>query len=292
MATQRIMLVLVVSSLLACLADQNAMGQLPNNGQIRNRLNSLESNLDDHPVFLLRLLKFKGDTDNDAFQKYLNVSVVRIRKLGGVVIFYGTAKPIEYDYTGSKQVFGFRQCPWDRILIERYRSRKDVRRVSESEDYRTATKTLEDIVEKSVVYALNGSPWTGGTKRSPADTMTGPPELAKPNEAVYMLNLLKFKPGGENLYLDKYAKIVAPLIKGTHNGKVVCHFKPEKLLIGEEVYDRVILVMYPSTKAFTDMLQSDEYQEVSGHRADAISIGHLYGFSNEAAELKKLDQKR
>ena len=166
-------------------------------------------------------------------------------------------------------MFGFRQCPWDRILIERYRSRKDVRRLSESEDYRSAAKALRGIVVKKVVYALNGSPWTGGAKRSPADTMTGPPEPPTPNQAVYMLNLLKFKPRGERLYLDKYARVVAPLIKGTHNGTlVICHFKPEQLLAGEEVYDRVILVMYPSAKVFTDMLQSDQYQEVSGHRAD------------------------
>ncbi|WP_165441963.1 DUF1330 domain-containing protein [Rubinisphaera italica] len=292
MATQRSILVLIASSLLACLADQRANGQPPNDAHFRSRLNSLESNPDDHPVFLLRLLKFKGDTDIEAFQKYLNVSVARIRELGGVVIFYGKAKPIEYDFSGSKKVFGFRPCPWDRILIERYRSRKDVLRLAKSEDYRTATKALQDIVEKTVVYALNGSPWSGGKKRSPADTMTGPPEPPSPNEAVYMLNLLKFKPGGEKIYLEKYAKVVAPLIKGTHNGKVICHFKPEQVLVGDEGYDRVILVMYPSAKAFTDMLQSDVYQEVSGHRADAISLGHLYGFSNEAAELKKLEQKR
>ena len=103
MATHRLKLVLIFSCLVACSADQNANGQPPNDAHFRSRLNSLESNPDDHPVFLLRLLKFKGDSDPEAFQKYLNVSVARIRELGGVVIFYGKAKAIEYDFTGPKR---------------------------------------------------------------------------------------------------------------------------------------------------------------------------------------------
>lgn len=291
MVTHRLTFVLIFSCIVAWSADQNAIGQPPNDAPIRNRFNALESNPDDHPVFLLRLLKFKDDADREAYQRYLSVSVARIRELGGEVIFYGKAKPFEIDFTGSKKVFGFRPSPWDRILLERYRSRKDVRRLAESEDYRKAARHLQGIIEKTVVYAVNGSPWSGGTKRSKADTATGPPEPPTPNQAVYMLNLLKFKPGGEKLYRQNYARAVMPLITDAHNGKVIYGFKPEQLLIGEEEYDRVILVEYPSDQEFREMLLSEEYQKISHHRTEAIEIGHLYGFSNEAAELKKLDQK-
>ncbi len=292
MATHRLTFVLIFNCLVAWLDDYNANGQPPNDAHIRNRLNALESNPDDHPVVLLRLLKFKGDADRESYQRYLNVSVARIRELGGEVIFYGKAKPFEIDFTGSKKVFGFRPCPWDRILLERYRSRKDLRRLTESEDYRKATIQLQGSIEKTVVYALNGSPWLGGTKRSSADTAAGPPEPPTPNDAVYMLNLLKFKPGGEKIYRQDYARAVMPLITDTHNGKVIYGLEPEQLLIGEEEYDRVILVEYPSDQEFKEMLLSDEYQKISHYRTEAIEIGDLYGFSNEAAELKKLDQEK
>ncbi len=292
MATHRLTFVLIFNCLVAWSDDHNANGQPPNDAHIRNRLNALESNPDDQPVVLLRLLKFKGDADRESYQRYLNVSVARIRELGGEVIFYGKAKPFEIDFAGSKKVFGFRPCPWDRILLERYRSRKDLRRLGESEDYRKATIHLQGNVEKTVVYALNGSPWSGGTKRSPPTRQAGPPEPPTPNDAVYMLNLLKFKPGGEKIYLQNYARAVMPLITDTHNGKVIYGLEPEQLLIGEEEYDRVILVEYPSDQEFKEMLLSDEYQKISHHRTEAIEIGDLYGFSNEAAELKKLDQKK
>ena len=101
-----------------------------------------------------------------------------------------------------------------------------------------------------------------------------------------MLNLLKFNSGdGENSYFQKYGAAVMPLLK-KHGAKIIYTLEAEQLLIGEEHYDRVILVMYPSVEEFTKMILSEDYQKISHHRANALEIGHLFGFSNEAAALK------
>ena len=288
MSTHRLPCVLRLIFVIESFVQQNAVWQTPNDARVQDRLSALESNPDDHPVFLLRLFKFKGDSDRATFRRYLQVSLGRIRELGGEVIFYGKANPFEIDFTGSEKVIGFRPCPWDRIVLERYGSRIDIRKLGESTAYAQAMVDLESSLAETVVYALNGSPWSGGTQRSKADAVTGPPKPPTPNQAVYMLNLLAFKPGGQKIYLQQYARAVMPLITQTHRGEVIYGLKTEQLLIGPEEYDRVILVMYPSADAFTDMLLSDAYQEVSHYRTSAISIGHLYAFSNEAAELQSM----
>ena len=271
--------------------DQHADGTSSNFSLTAEQLATLESNRDDHPVFLLKLLKYKGNGTEGrrSYKRYSDVSVARIRELGGDVIFYGKAKPFEIDFHGSRKLIGFRSNPWDIVVLERYRSRKDLRKVAASEDYRAATTQLRHSLEESILYALNGSPHSG-TKRSRADTTIAPDPPS--SHAVYMLNLLRFKPeGGKIAYYQKYGAAVMPLIS-KHGGQVIFDLEAEQLLMGEERYDRVILVMYPSVEDFTKMILSADYQKISHHRTDAIEIGHLDGFSNAAEELKSSSEQK
>lgn len=269
--------------------DEHAGGASSNFSLTAEQLATLESNPDDHPVILLKLLKYKGTEDRRSYKRYSEVSLARIRERGGDVIFYGKAKPFEIDFHGSRKLIGFRSNPWDIVVLERYRSRTDLRMLAASEDYRAATTHLRNSLEETVIYALNGSPHSG-TKRSKADT-TIAPDPPSPH-AVYMLNLLRFKPhGGKSAYFQEYGAAVMPLIS-KHGGQVIFDLEAEQLLIGEEQYDRVILVMYPSVGDFTKMILSADYQKISHHRTDAIEIGHLYGFSNAAEELKTLSEQK
>lgn len=284
--------ILFVPTVCACLClqaqDQRADGTPSKFFPQAEQLKSLEANPDDHPVIVLKLLKYTGPEGRKSYERYSEIAVQCLRKLGGEVVFFGKAKPFEIDFRGSPKLFGLRSTPWDAVVFERYRSRKDLRKLGESEDYRAATIHLGDRLSDSVMHALNGSP-ISGDKRSMADTEVVPDPPGP--DAVYMLNLLKFKPGRENDYFEKYGTAVTPLIT-KHGGKVIFGLRGEQLLVGKESYDRVFLVMYPSVTEFTKMIVSEEYQKISHHRADGLEVGHLFGFANAAPELKRLGDRK
>ena len=57
------------------------------------QLDTMESKPDDHPVFVMRLLKYRGEEGEESHKKYNEVAVSRIRELGGDVVFFGKGKP-------------------------------------------------------------------------------------------------------------------------------------------------------------------------------------------------------
>lgn len=281
---------IVLSACLSgCAQYQSTDGASSHISPKAEQLDTLESKPDDHPVIVMKLLKYRGEEGRESYRRYSEVAVSRIRELAGDVVFFGNVKPFTVNFAGSPELFGFDSNPWDSVVFERYRSRKDLRKLGESEDYRAATIHRQSSIEKTVIYALNGSPHSG-VQRSSADTEIVPDPPSP--QAVYMLNLLRFKPdGGKDAYFRDYGSNVMPLI-AKHGGKVIFGLEAEQLLVGEEQYDRVILVMYPSVERFTRMILSEEYQDISHHRADALEIGHLYGFSNASGELKRTGEQK
>jgi uncharacterized protein (DUF1330 family) len=92
---------------------------------------------------------------------------------------------------------------------------------------------------------------------------------------VVMLNLLAFEPqGGEERYME-YGAAVAPLLEEV-GGRIVLLGHPSPVLLGEESWDMVALVEYPSRQAFLDMVGSDEYQAIAHLRTEALSRGELH----------------
>ena len=97
-----------------------------------------------------------------------------------------------------------------------------------------------------------------------------------PNEAPFvMLNLLKFKKDGGR---EAYFKYIGG--SGSHVEKVgarVLYFgAANELLNGTEDWDIVMLVQYPSRKAFLEMINDPDYKKVHENRADALERAVLY----------------
>jgi uncharacterized protein (DUF1330 family) len=92
---------------------------------------------------------------------------------------------------------------------------------------------------------------------------------------VVMLNLLAFKPeGGEERYME-YGAAVAPLLEKV-GGRIVFAGAAAPAVIGEEGWDVVALVEYPSRQAFLDMVGSPEYQAIAHLRTEALAKGELH----------------
>lgn len=92
---------------------------------------------------------------------------------------------------------------------------------------------------------------------------------------VTMLNLLAFKPdGGRERYLE-YGEAVVPLLERA-GGRVLFQGEASPVLLGGESWDLVLLVEYPTRRAFLEMIQSPEYQAIAHLRTEALARGELH----------------
>jgi len=92
---------------------------------------------------------------------------------------------------------------------------------------------------------------------------------------VTMLNLLKFKEDGGLEMFKQYLKEAGKYVQGV-GGRVVYLGKPEELLNGSESWDLIMMVEYPSRRAFLDMVNDPAYQEVHRYREKALERAVLY----------------
>jgi uncharacterized protein (DUF1330 family) len=102
------------------------------------------------------------------------------------------------------------------------------------------------------------------------------------DQPVDMLNLLKFKPGGQASYMRygaEFGKLVAKFAPET---EVVYQGQCKGLLIGAEEWDLVIIVRYPSMTAFLALTSSADYDEIAHLRLDALERAVLYAMAPAA----------
>lgn len=94
-------------------------------------------------------------------------------------------------------------------------------------------------------------------------------------EPFVMLNLLKFKKeGGREAYF-RYIKESGPFVEAV-GAKVIYFGKPKELLQGKEDWDLLMLVQYPSRKAFLKMANNLDYLKVHEFRAEGVERVVLY----------------
>lgn len=95
---------------------------------------------------------------------------------------------------------------------------------------------------------------------------------------IVMLNLLKFKPdGGAELY-DRYSSVAGRLVIEI-GGKILYYGSQIMPVIGHEEWDAVLLVQYPSRKAFLSMIADERYQSAARFRHEALIDSRLYALA-------------
>jgi uncharacterized protein (DUF1330 family) len=92
---------------------------------------------------------------------------------------------------------------------------------------------------------------------------------------VVMLNLLAFDGDAGRESYARYAEAVGPLLAGV-GGEVLYAGQAAIPAIGENSWDLVLLVRYPSRQAFLDMVGSPEYAEISHLRSEALTRSELH----------------
>ena len=92
---------------------------------------------------------------------------------------------------------------------------------------------------------------------------------------LVMVNLLRFKPKGGAALYEKYSQLTM-LILNKINAHVVYYGSDGMTFIGDDRWDVVLLVQYPSRSAFYKMISDPEYVEASQFRAEALEDSRLY----------------
>jgi uncharacterized protein (DUF1330 family) len=100
-------------------------------------------------------------------------------------------------------------------------------------------------------------------------------ERAGDESSVVMLNLLSFKPDGGRARYEEYGAAVAPLLEKI-GGRIVFVSEASPALLGDDSWDMVALVEYPTRQAFLEMIGSPEYQAVGHLRTEALEKGELH----------------
>lgn len=114
--------------------------------------------------------------------------------------------------------------------------------------------------------------------------------LKNPDEGpIVMLNLLKFnKDGGAESYA-RYAQGANTFVEAV-GGKSLYVGRAKELLNGDETWDIVMLVQYPSRKAFLKMANDPEYLKIHKFREDGLERAVLY--ATEEIGFKELALKK
>ena len=225
------------------------------------------------PVVVMDLVKFKSGGEAK-YDIYDGIAEEKVKSLGGAVVFRGTAREVPGMKSGSID-----SQSWDRVTFRKYPSMQAVMAMAASTEYQGAFPNRLASVENSFVYAFSGElpSFEGGPPPGnfPMPNLQPPPS----SDTVYMLNLLRFtSEAGREQYYSKYGAATSPLIN-KRGGGAVYFLKGVGPVISDEKIDRLILVTYPSTESFVDMITSDEYRAIAHLRTDAIELGLLFPFS-------------
>jgi uncharacterized protein (DUF1330 family) len=94
-------------------------------------------------------------------------------------------------------------------------------------------------------------------------------------EPVVMLNLLAFTPEGGRERYGEYGAAVAPLVERA-GGRILFAGTPATALLGDDSWDLVALVEYPTRQAFLEMIGSEEYRAIAHLRSEALVRGELH----------------
>ena len=102
---------------------------------------------------------------------------------------------------------------------------------------------------------------------------------SNPDDGTFvMLNLLKFKGQEGAQAYDNYMKSVSKMLEA-RGARVIYAGKATELLVGNEIWDGILLVEYPSRKVFLEIVSSPEYQKAHIDREQGLERTVLYATS-------------
>ena len=113
------------------------------------------------------------------------------------------------------------------------------------------------------------------TSLSPSKSVIDALEAASGSGPVVMVNLLKFKRGGGSKAYARYAEAFEVLLKRA-GGRFLYTGRVAEAVVGEEAWDAIALVEYPSRRVFAEVIRSADYAAIAAFREDGLERTLLY----------------
>lgn len=92
---------------------------------------------------------------------------------------------------------------------------------------------------------------------------------------IVMLNLLRYDGEAGRARYGEYAAAVGPFLAKVGGEVVYAGDLAGAIVAGEEHWDAILLIRYPSRQAFLDMVFDPEYQAITHLRTEALSAAVL-----------------
>ncbi len=218
------------------------------------RLRTLGQQPDDGPVIMLNLLKFKPDGGRAAYGRYGAIAIQQIRRRGGEILYGGEVAGLLGP--GSE---------WEQVVIVKYPSRAAFLDMSQDPEYLQALPHRDEGLDATLLYAFR--PAEGLTRLD--DDGDVPTVDAAGADAYFNINLLRYKGEEGREAYERYTANTFPLIAEL-GGRPVLRLVGEQPLVGDEEWDELLFIMYPSREAFLGMLQDPDYREGTPDRTAGL----------------------
>ncbi len=92
---------------------------------------------------------------------------------------------------------------------------------------------------------------------------------------LVMVNLLRFQPEGGEAHYERYSQMVLKVLDKI-GARIIYYGTDVTTFIGDDGWDAVLLVQYPSRSAFMEMLSDQQYIEASQYRTEGLIDSRLY----------------
>ena len=92
---------------------------------------------------------------------------------------------------------------------------------------------------------------------------------------IVMVNLLKFKEEGGIESYARYERIASRFVQEL-GGRMIYRGEYLMPVIGDDAWDEILIVEYPSIAAFIEMQRNKEYQAAVPFRTEALVDSRLY----------------
>lgn len=92
---------------------------------------------------------------------------------------------------------------------------------------------------------------------------------------IHMVNLLRFREDGGREDYMRYAKAVVPCLDRV-GARMLSWLDSQVTVIGPDQWDVVLVVEYPSKRAFYELIKDPEYQKIAPIRSKALIDSRLH----------------
>jgi uncharacterized protein (DUF1330 family) len=225
-------------------------------------LQQLSQQLDDSPVIMLNLLRFRPRGDATIYSMYGKEAAPEVEKVGSFIGYYGKV------VTGLDPALGFDDS-YDAVVMPVYHRRGSYLALQRSSIYQlvipyrcagTSRRTLYVLSDGERIFKDTHTIAEMDANRKPLPTKAGD---------VYVIDTVRFAGERGQERFRAWADNVSPLLQDAR-AIALLSLEPEVPVLSEEYWDHCVLTHFPSLEAMTALYSSRGWRQAQAARREAL----------------------